>query len=125
MQRDYSTGLELVTLRTWQAFAKECIFSPDTTLAPPPLPQRIVQFPSSGGGGIPPFAIFIIFIVILVLLSNARRRGGGGCGPGCLPLPIIIPPGTFGGGRRSGWGGGGWGGGGGGGGGGVGGGGVW
>ena len=112
--RDYSTGLELITLRTAQAFAKEFNFTLDTTLAPPPLPQREVQFPSSGGGGIPPIAIFIIFIVIFILLSNARRRGGGGCGPGCLPLPIIIPPGTFGGGRRSGWGGGGWGGGGGG-----------
>ena len=108
MERDYSTGLELVTLRTAQAFAKEFNFTLDTTLAPPARPAPGVQYPTSGGGGIPPFAIFIIFIVVLFLLSNARRsrRGGCGCGPGCLPFPIIIPTGGFGGGR-GGWGGGG------------------
>src|SRR5712672_3287993 len=36
--RDYSTGLELVTLRTAERFAKEFNFQLDTTLAPPPAP---------------------------------------------------------------------------------------
>ena len=53
MQKDYSTGLELITLRTAQAFAKEFKFALDTTLAPPPLPAPEVQYPSSRGGGIP------------------------------------------------------------------------
>gem|GEM_PF-994264 len=96
--QDYSSGLELVTLRAAQRFANEFHFSLDTTLAPPPMVQSPDNYPSSGGGGIPPFAIFIIFLIVLFILSMARRRGTGGCaGPGCLP--IIIPTGGFGGGR--------------------------
>ena len=114
--QDYSSGLELVTLRTAQRFANEFNFSLDTSLAPPPRVRSPDNYPTSGGGGIPPFAIFIIFVVVVFLLSNARRRGGGGrgCGGGGC-LPIIIPTGGFGGGR-GGWsgGGGGFGGGGGG-----------
>ena len=109
-ERDYSTGLELVTLRTAQAFAKEFNFALDTALVPPPAPAPEAQYPSTSGGGIPLPVLLIIFIIILIVLGSLRRRGGG-CGPGCLPIPIVIPPGTFGG-RRSGWGGGGWGGGG-------------
>ena len=109
MQQDYSTGLELVTLRTAERFAKEFNFALDTTLAPAPIAQSPDNFPS-GGGGIPPSAIFIIFIVVLFILRSARRRSRGGCGGGgCLPL--IIPMGGFGGGGRGGWGGGGFGGG--------------
>jgi len=53
-QQDYSAGLELVTLRTAQEFAKEFNFQLDTTLAPPPqLTQPRVEYPSGGGGGIP------------------------------------------------------------------------
>jgi len=121
IDKDYSSGLELVTLRTAQRFAKEFNFTLDTALVPPPLPEPEVSYPSSGNGGISPVALLIIFIVVVIILSNARRRGRGGCGPGCLP--IIIPTGGFGGGRGGGgWGGlggggggGGWGGGGGGG----------
>ena len=51
MQKDYSTGLELVTLRTAQAFAREFSFSLDTTLAPPPMANPEIQYPTSGGGG--------------------------------------------------------------------------
>ncbi|MFN2570601.1 MAG: YgcG family protein, partial [Gemmatimonadales bacterium] len=96
--QDYSSGLELVTLRTAQRFANEFSFQLDTSFTPPP-PQSEpgVSFPSSGGGGIPPFVYLILFFVVLSLLSNARRgrRGCGGCGgPGCLP--IIIPTGGFG-----------------------------
>jgi uncharacterized protein len=119
--RDYSSGLELVTLRTAQAFAKEFNFTLDTALVPPPRVSTQPQFQyPSGGGGISPAVLFVIFIVIVIVLSSMRRRGrsGCGCGPGCMPIPIIIPTGGFG--RRGwsgggGWGGGGWGGGGGGG----------
>ena len=113
--QDYSSGLELVTLRTAQRFANEFHFSLDSTLAPP-MVQSPDNYPTSGGGQIPPFAIFIIFIVVLFILSSLRRRGGRGCGGGGC-IPIIIPTGGFGGfgGGRGGWrGGGGWGGGGGG-----------
>ena len=111
-QRDYSSGLELVTLRTAQEYAKNFNFSVDTTLvAPAPVTTEPgVQLPSNGGRGVSPLALLIVFIVIVVILSNLRRRGGGrpGCGPGCIP--IIIPTGGFG---RGGWSGGGWSGGGG------------
>ena len=76
--QDYSTGLELVTLRTAQRFANEFHFSLDTTLAPPQMPQSPDNYPSGGSGQIPPFAIFIIFIVVLFILSSLRRRGGRG-----------------------------------------------
>lgn len=121
-ERDYSGGLELVTLRTAQEFAKNFNFTLDTALAaPPPVTnQPQFQYPSDGGG-ISPIALLVIFIVVVIVLSNMRRRGRGGCGgcgPGCIPFPIVIPSGGFG---RGGWsggggfGGGGWGGGGGGG----------
>src|SRR3954463_14917377 len=61
-QKDYSAGLELVTIRTAQAFAKEFNFNLDTTLAPPPLVQQPDVYPASGGGQISPFTIFIIFM---------------------------------------------------------------
>jgi uncharacterized protein len=115
--KDYSTGLELVTLRTAEKFAKEFGFSLDTAFAPPALPEPAASYPSSRsrGGGIPPFVWLILFFIVLSLLSGGRRRGRRGCG-GCFP--IFIPIGGFGGGGRGSWGGGGWGGGGGGGGGG-------
>src|SRR5712671_5089054 len=98
MQKDYSTGLELVTLRTAERFAKEFNFQLDTTLAPPQVVAPSNQYPTSSGGGIPPWVFLLIFFIVLSLLSRASRRGGGsGCGPGCLP--IIIPTGGFGGGR--------------------------
>jgi uncharacterized protein len=111
-QRDYSAGLELVTLRTAQRFANEFHFQLDTSLAPAPqLGEPPLENPGSGGG-IPPFVWLIIFFVVLSVLSSAGRGGRGrrgGCGgPGCLP--IIIPTGGFG---RGGFGGGGFGGGGG------------
>jgi len=107
MQKDYSTGLELVTLRTAERFAKEFNFQLDTTLAPPPAPVTSYDYPSGGnrGGGIPPWVFLMIFFLVLSILSRASRGGcGRGCSPGCLPF--IIPTGGFGGGR-GGWGGGG------------------
>lgn len=112
-QRDYASGLTLVTQRVAERFATEFGFSLDTALAPP---IRVEQpRASSRGGGIPPFVIFIIFFVVLSILSSASRRGRrgrGGCGGGG-GLPIIVPMGGFGS-RGGGWGGGGFGGGGGG-----------
>ena len=118
-ERDYSAGLELVTLRTAQAFAREFNFTLDTALVAPPVvsTQPAIQYPSSGGG-VNPIVWLVIFIIIVSILSSMRRRAHGsrGCGPGCLP--IAIPTGGFGrggwGGGGGGWGGGGWGGGGGG-----------
>jgi uncharacterized protein len=121
--KDYSAGLELVTLRTAQRFASEFNFTLDTTLAPqlPPLPEGN----QSSGGGFPPQLFFIIFVVIVMIVQGiARSRSGGkgggrsGCGGGggggVLPW-ILMSALSNSGGRGGGWGGGGFGGGGGGG----------
>jgi uncharacterized protein len=114
-QRDYSTGLELVTLRTAERFASEFGFVLDTAVIPSALaPARSSD--RNSGGGIPPFLILIAFFVVLSVLNNASRRGRGrrgrsGC-RGCAGLPLIIPMGGGGFGSRGGWGGGGFGGGG-------------
>ena len=106
--RDYSAGLELVTLRTAERFAQEFNFSIDTAIVPPAVATPSYDSGSRGsGGGIPPFVWFIIFLVVLSILSSGRRRGRRGCG-GCFP--IFIPTGGFGGfggGGRGGWSGGG------------------
>ena len=107
--QDYSTGLELVTLRTAERFAKEFNFSLDTALVPPPVAQPAYDYPPRSSGGIPPFVWLILFFVVLSILSRGSRRGRRGCG-GCIPIPIVIPTGGFGGGGRGGWGGGGGGG---------------
>jgi uncharacterized protein len=101
--RDYASGLELVTLRTAERFATEFGFALDTTLVPPvPLPAT-----RSSGGGIPPRVYFIIFIVLISIAQGAaRRRGGGrsGCGGGGGGvLPWIILSGMNSGGRGGGW----------------------
>lgn len=109
VQRDYASGLELVTLRTAERFAREFNFTLDTGLVAPP-PVRVSRAPR--GGGIPPFVVLIIFFVVLSILSNAGKRGRRGRRSGCgSGLPIIVPMGGGGGGS---WGGGGFGGGGGG-----------
>src|SRR5688572_21290083 len=93
--KDYSTGLELVTLRTAERFAREFDFSLDSALTPPPMIERGYDAPpSSDQGGISPFALFIIFMVVLFLLTRGGRGGRRGCG-GCFP--IFIPTGGFGG----------------------------
>ncbi|MBA2707686.1 MAG: TPM domain-containing protein [Gemmatimonadaceae bacterium] len=102
--REYSTGLELVTLRTAERFAREFNFSLDSSLAPPVVLEREPR----RSRGIPPFVFLILFFIILSVLSNASRGGNrkrrgrrDGCGGG---MPIIIVPTGRGGG---GWGGGG------------------
>lgn len=112
-ERDYASGLMLVTQRVAERFATEFGFTLDTALAPPIQVEQ--PRASNRGGGIPPFVIFVVFFIVLSILSNASRRGRrgrGGCGGGG-GLPIIVPMGGFGS-RGGGWGGGGFGGGGGG-----------
>jgi uncharacterized protein len=109
-ERDYSTGLELVTLRVAQRYAQEFGFALDTSLAEPTMPAPVQRPARSRGGGINPIVLLIILFVVLSLLGGRRRRG-------CFP--IFFPFGGFGGGGwgggGGGWGGGGFGGGGGGG----------
>lgn len=111
--RDYSTGLELVTLLTARRFATEFNFSIDTALIPAAAARG--ERGSGGGRGISPVALLILFIVVMQLLSRASRRGRRGRRKGCgggMPIFMPIP---MGGGRGGGsWGGGGFGGGGGG-----------
>lgn len=100
--RDYSRGLELVTIRTAQRFASEFNFALDTTLVPPLPPQET----SSSGGGFPPQLYFIIFVVLIMIAQSAtRRRGGRGgcCGGGGGALPWIILSGMNSGRNRGGW----------------------
>jgi uncharacterized protein len=107
MQRDYGTGLELVTLRVAQRYAQEFGFALDTTLEAPAMPVQRTSPSRRGGGGINPIVLLIILFIVLSVLGGGRRRG-------CMP--IFIPFGGFGGGGGGGgWGGGGFGGGGGGG----------
>lgn len=111
INKDYASGLELITLRTAQRFAGEFNFTLDTTLVPalPPASE-----PRSGGG-FPPQLFFIIFVVIVMILQSLARRGGrrGGCGGGgggglgsALPWIILNSMGSSGG-RGGSWGGGG------------------
>jgi uncharacterized protein len=108
--KDYSRGLELVTLRTAQRFASEFNFTLDTALVPPlpPLPEGI----RSSGRGFPPQLFFIIFVVIVMIVQSFARRGGrsgcggGGGGGGVLPW-ILMSALNSGGSRGGGWGGGG------------------
>jgi uncharacterized protein len=105
-QRDYGTGLELVTLLVAQRYAGEFGFTLDTALEVPRM--RTPARSTRGTGSISPLFLLIALFFVLSLLGGGRRRGCGGC------LPIFLPMPGFGGGR-GGWGGGGFGGGGGGG----------
>ncbi len=115
--KDYSSGLELVTLRTAQRFATEFNFTLDTAFVAPlaPLPESSQR----SGGGIPPRLYFFAFVIILMIVQRIARRGGrsgcggGGGGGGVLPW-VLMSALNSGGSRGGGWGGGGGGGGGGG-----------
>lgn len=105
-QRDYGTGLELVTLRVAQRFAQEFQFTLDTA-SQFRAPSREPAQRRGRGGGINPLFLLLLLFFVLSALGGGRRRG-------CMP--IFIPFGGFGGGGGGGgWGGGGFGGGGGGG----------
>ena len=73
-ERDYSTGLELVTLRVAQRYAQEFGFALDTSLAEPIMPTPSRQPARSRGGGINPIVLLIILFVVLSLLGGGRRR---------------------------------------------------
>jgi uncharacterized protein len=103
-QRDYSSAIELLTLRVGERFAQEFNVSLDTSFRAPAVPvTRTRERPS---GGINPFTLLIILFVLMSIFGRRGRRGG------CIP--IFLPFGGFGGGR-GGWSSGGFGGGGGGG----------
>jgi uncharacterized protein len=106
--KDYSTGLELATLRTAQRFANEFKFSLDSSLAPP---EPIQSTNRSNYRSIPPFVYFLIFFFLLSFLSNFARRQQArgrtsGCG-GCIwPILLSMPRGGGGGWSGGGFGGG-------------------
>jgi len=81
--RDYGTGIEVMTLGVAQRFASEFNFQIDTSL------QQIVPQPGRGtssrrgSGGIPPILWLFLLFFILSMLGGRRRRG-------CLPLFIPI-----------------------------------
>ena len=104
-QRDYASGLELVTLRVAQHFATEFGFALDTgVVAAAPVAPPVTPVGPRTRSINPLFLFFLMFIVISMLnrgRHGGRRRRGG------FPGIVVLPP--FGGG----WGGGGrWGGGG-------------
>jgi uncharacterized protein len=103
--RDYSAGLELVTLRVAQRYAQEFGFTLDTSFAAPVVQTPVRRPASSQGGGINPLLYLVILFILLSLLGG---RGRGGC------LPFLLGSMMGGGfrGRGGGWGGGGFGGGG-------------
>ena len=68
MQRDYASGLELVTLRTAQRFAGEFNFTSIQRLPRAPVVQRRAE---RSDGGISPVVFFIIFFVVVSLLNRA------------------------------------------------------
>lgn len=104
--RDYSTGLEIVTYRVAERFAREFNVTLDTTFAEPRPQARRSRSPGGSGGMNP----FVLFIILMVVLSFLRPRGRSGCSP-FMFLPLFFG----GGGRGGGWSSGGFGGGGGGG----------
>ncbi len=104
--RDYSAGLELVTLRVAQRYAQEFGFTLDTSFAAPIVQTPVRRPAGSRGGGVNPLIYLVIFFIILSLLGG---RGRGGC------LPFLLGSMLSGGGGRyrgGGWGGGSFGGGG-------------
>ncbi|ODT01635.1 MAG: hypothetical protein ABS52_16430 [Gemmatimonadetes bacterium SCN 70-22] len=108
-QRDYSSALELITVRVAQRFEREFGFRLDTALVPSPSDGV-----AGGGGEIPPQLLLVAFVVLLFLFSamaSASRRGGRN---GCLQALVIADVLSHSRGRSQ-WGGGGFGGGGGGG----------
>jgi uncharacterized protein len=103
-QRDYGSGLALVTYRTAQRFAGEFHFDLDTTIQPAAAP--VGQPSGHSSGGISPFVLFILFIILYIILTSLARGGRRGCG-GCIPIFIPFGGGGGGGGGWSGGGGGG------------------
>ncbi|CAN5877436.1 hypothetical protein BH11GEM2_BH11GEM2_03950 [soil metagenome] len=108
-QRDYSSALELITLRVAQRFAQEFNVSLDTALHAPVMRVPRAQPTSGRSRGIPPWVLLVVlFLVLNIFRGGGRRRG-------CFPWWLPFMGGWGGGGGGGGWSGGGFGGGGGGG----------
>ncbi|MDQ8164497.1 MAG: TPM domain-containing protein [Gemmatimonadota bacterium] len=73
-QRDYSTGLALITARLAERYAEEFGFSLDSAGLRAPSARRGRGQPQ----GIPPGAAMLVLIVAIILLT---RGGRGGCAP--------------------------------------------
>lgn len=104
-QRDYSTALELITVRVAQRFEREFGFALDTALVPAPAESM-----GGRGAGIPPQLLLVAFVVLLFIFSamaNASRLGGRN---GCLQALLVADAVSHSRGRSH-WGGGGFGGG--------------
>lgn len=104
-QRDYATGIEVITLRVAQRFEREFGFTLDTSLVAAPVDGM-----GGRGEGIPPQLLLVAFVVLLFIFSamaNASRRGRR---DGCLQALIIADAISHSRGRSH-WGGGGFGGG--------------
>ncbi len=106
-QQDYSTALELVTIRVAQRFEREFGFTLDTAIVPAP-----VQGLGGEGVQIPPQLLLVAFVLFLFVLSAMARasRGGRGGRNGCLQA-LVIADAMSHSRRHSHWGGGGFGGG--------------
>ena len=87
-QRDYGTGVELVTLRVAQRYAQEFNVVLDSSLEAPAMPQQVQHTQSRGRGFNPVLLLFLLFVV-LSIFGRGRRRG-------CFPM--FLPFGGFGGG---------------------------
>jgi uncharacterized protein len=100
--QDYSSGIELITMRVASRYAREFGFTLEEAVAAVPPRQRT----RGTSGGIPPQVFFVVFVIFIILASRGRRRGGFGN----LLLNVALSQ-AFGGRRRGGWGSGGGGGG--------------
>ena len=96
-QKDYSAGLELVTLRVAQRFAQEFNVSLDTALRAPVIAAPQQRMSTGGSTRISPVAILFILFILFSLFG--RRRSG------CSPWLLFGLMNS--GGGRGGWGGGG------------------
>jgi uncharacterized protein len=68
-QRDYSTALELISLRVAQRFEREFGFSLDTALVPEP-----VQGLGGRGGGIPQILLLVALVLLMIFSAMANAR---------------------------------------------------
>lgn len=82
---DYSTALELETVRVAQRFAREFGFTLESGGSAPAPPASQPRRGRSSGR-IPPFLWILLIIVILRIMRGRRRRRG--CGGTYIPIPI-------------------------------------
>ncbi len=86
-QRDYGSGLELITMRLAERYATQFGFALDGASAPQPRPARRSSNRSSS------FLLVIVIIAVLVALGGRGGRGGrgrrGGSGGELLKFMVI------------------------------------